>query len=802
MKPFHRFPRTNSWSLVLLLAFSISLHAAEYVWFPQGDGSSFSDPGNWYDLNPAADPHNPSGPPGAGDRASLESGANVTASSGSVNQLDGLGTATLTLTGPFSAQTVAGGGMTLGGAGKLTAQTVTSFLNIVGGNMEATSYTASSVSVSSAGSLRINGGVQSPGPFQSFLFNVTGGSTLDVIGAAQDVDGSIDSGSTANLSSLANLNTSQATLSVGGNGTTLDISANAQFRNNSLDITSGAQVTVNGSVSFQGANASGTSSNASSSWQSFGTEVTIGNGLTIGQGPGTYTLFLRSGARIGSGAGIVLGNDATSRGNLTLTESANVELGSSGTMIVGQQGQGVLSLDDSDLTTGKLIIGRSAKDNQFIAGNNSIFGVLDELVIGEGGRGSLHLLSGAQAVVKRLVVGRSSQSNNMATVEGALTTLSGSGRIDVGEANGRGTFEIRNNAQATPGEGLSVGIYDGSVGMLDIHDAAQITTTGGTAIIGGGQSSQATAFIRNGGKLLALNALIFAKPSGTSTVRVIASPSDTTSTLFQATDQLEVGFGNQAAGPTLFQVTNGAFVAAGASLLVGNNGVFDTRGGSTKVGFPDFPPPGIVRVGLGGFLKGSGNIIGNVEVEDGGKVAPGTSPGILTVQGNYQMKAGSQLEIEVFGTAAGTNYDRLVVTGNAMLTNGTLLIRFLDGFSPKSGHTYNFLQAAGGFTGSFTNISVTGVAPGFAYHFTTNSGSLSLQADNNGTATSAPRILTSHATNSITLSWPSPGTWVLQSATNFPPAWTDVPAIPSVQNDRFTITLPTTLPRAYFRLRP
>lgn len=760
---------------------------------------SFSDPGNWY--NSAADPQNPSGPPGASDTATLQSGAAVTASGASVSQLNGVGTATLTLNGPFSAQTVAGGGMTLNGSGMLTAQSVSSLVTIVGGHLTATSYSARSLSVDSSGSLKIIGSVQSPGPSQSFLFNAVGGSTLEIQGAANDVDGGIEGGAHATLAGIANLNDSQSTLDVNGSGTLVTISGSSSFRNNSFDIASGAGVTLNSSLSFQGANSSGTSTSASSFWQGAGTTVTIGNGLTVGKGTGDYNLQLRSGVQVASSGGIILGSDSGGSGTLTMSDGASVELGSA-TMVVGQLGQGTVTMDSlSSIHAGTIAIGRSTSNNQFTAGQDTIIGVLNEMVVGDGGHGTLHFTAGAQAVVKRLVVGRSSQSDNNAIVEGVGTTLSGSGRIDVGESNGRGTFEIRSSAQAQPNGGLSVGIYDGSTGALSIHDSAQINT-GSAAIIGGGASSQATATLFSGGQLTALDVLIFAKPGGTSTVKLLGSLTDPRPTLLFALDEVQVGFTHDAAGSTSLQVTNSAYLDAGSLLVAGNNGVFDVRGGSAKVGDADFPPNGTVRIGTNGVLAGPGTIIGKVEVANRGNVAPGSSPGILNIQGNYQMNAGSQLSIEIAGTSVGTNYDSVHATGTAVVA-GTLAISFINGFSPRSGQVYTFLQAPGGITGSFTNVQVTGVAPGFSYHIVSNvAGSLSLQADSNGTATSAPLLQISRSGNSITLAWPAPGTWLLQSSTNLLSGWTAVSGTPTTQSNQYVLTVPMSQSRTFFRLAP
>jgi hypothetical protein len=73
----------------------------------------------------------------------------------------------------------------------------------------------------------------------------------------------------------------------------------------------------------------------------------------------------------------------------------------------------------------------------------------------------------------------------------------------------------------------------------------------------------------------------------------------------------------------------------------------------------------------GGELIGKGFLNGNrIDTE---KTKPGKSPGILTVNGFYDLTETGTLEIEVFGTEAGTEYDQLIVNGTATLA-GTLRI--------------------------------------------------------------------------------------------------------------------------------
>lgn len=70
----------------------------------------------------------------------------------------------------------------------------------------------------------------------------------------------------------------------------------------------------------------------------------------------------------------------------------------------------------------------------------------------------------------------------------------------------------------------------------------------------------------------------------------------------------------------------------------------------------------------GARLDGHGKIGGGV-VQTGGVVAPGNSPGILTIVGNYS-NSGGVLDIEIAGVgAAGTAYDQLRVGGLILVSN-------------------------------------------------------------------------------------------------------------------------------------
>lgn len=107
-----------------------------------------------------------------------------------------------------------------------------------------------------------------------------------------------------------------------------------------------------------------------------------------------------------------------------------------------------------------------------------------------------------------------------------------------------------------------------------------------------------------------------------------------------------------------------------------------------------------VIVQLGAWLKGSGAVLANV-INNGG-LAPGNSPGTLTIGGDFAQTESGLLQIEV---GSQSNFDRLVVGGNASLA-GTLEVASFEGYDGfRYGQQYAFLQA-GSISGQFDTITM------------------------------------------------------------------------------------------------
>ena len=110
----------------------------------------------------------------------------------------------------------------------------------------------------------------------------------------------------------------------------------------------------------------------------------------------------------------------------------------------------------------------------------------------------------------------------------------------------------------------------------------------------------------------------------------------------------------------------------------------------------------------GGRLEGTGLITlggGRRLVNAGGTVAPGNSPGILSIKtGGYRQLSGGSLAIEIGGATRGSGYDALLVTNGTVELAGNLSVNLINGYQPGGSETFAIVEAAGGVSGAFENV--------------------------------------------------------------------------------------------------
>ncbi|RMF83367.1 MAG: PEP-CTERM sorting domain-containing protein [Nitrospirae bacterium] len=140
-----------------------------------------------------------------------------------------------------------------------------------------------------------------------------------------------------------------------------------------------------------------------------------------------------------------------------------------------------------------------------------------------------------------------------------------------------------------------------------------------------------------------------------------------------------------------FEQYGGTLVAGTIQVNAGGSFTYDGDAAAELVANEIHVAPGAAFTFTGGRLDVADFYIPLLE-NGGGTLSPGDSPGRTTIHGSYAVTdPAATLEIEIAGLVAGSEYDQLVVEGDATL-GGTLEVVLLD-FLPQVGDTFDVLIA-------------------------------------------------------------------------------------------------------------
>ncbi|MDY0746898.1 hypothetical protein SNE35_20465 [Paucibacter sp. R3-3] len=332
---------------------------------------------------------------------------------------------------------------------------------------------------------------------------------------------------------------------------------------------------------------------------------------------------------------------------------STIQVGGGATLSLGTSGTsgaapGVITGGTIQMTgaPGKLQGGGTLKDLT-IAGTASISGVTLSGVTVAGGltvqSGSNVSLAGPQTINGTLTLGDSG-ANYARVYLNSDSTLAGSGQTVIGSSS---LNEIRSDGAAT----------------------RTLTIAAGHTLRGGGSiGADGLVSVENNGKLL-----------------IDASP------------------GMMLASAGGFQNTGKVSVMAGATLDARST-VFNQTAVSASLDVD-----GVLQVQQlnlnAGRLDGSGTVVGDV-VNLGGVIAPGHSPGKLSIVGNLLLGEGSHLLMDVDGDTAGVSYDWLAVSGSVLLDGSLTLV---IGNGAHVGDTFSFVTSqADSISGTFDTVSAVG----------------------------------------------------------------------------------------------
>ncbi|MDF3980428.1 autotransporter-associated beta strand repeat-containing protein [Luteibacter sp. PPL554] len=622
-------------------------------------------------------------------------------------------------------------GVALNGGTLHTTGNVTTARNVtVTGNgtfdTDANTTTTDTGAVSGAGALVKNGlgtldieGVASH----------TGGTTVNegtlVLGGANTyTGGNTLNGGTLQIASDANLGDASNGIAFDGGSlhttgsftTARDLSLNGS---GTIATDAGTTVIANGSVS----GASGLVKNGLGTLDIEGVASHTG-GTTVNEG----TLVL-------GGANTYTGGNTLNGGTLQIASDANLGDASNG-----------IAFDGGSLhTTGSFTTARDLSLN----GSGTIATDAGTTVIANGS------VSGASGLVKNGlgtldIEGVASHTGGTTVNEGTLV-LGGANTYTGGNTLNGGTLQIASDANlgdASNGiafnggnltvtrsmntsRGFSFGPQGASITTLDgvtLGQQGDLSGTGGLTKLGGGTLVVSGNNTFTGGTLIRGGVIRIDSGSslGTGQILLQGGMLETVATLATGQQVLISGQSGVNVDAGTSTVLSGSLSAASGDACFVKSGMGRLSltgnamlGSGTCVQQGELAANGMltssfVEVDQGATLRGIGAIDGPVTVS--GRLAPGASPGTLTVNGDVTMSATStlQMDIDGLGTAHGVgNYARLLVVGagHRFFANGVLqpLLRGMTGsasntYTPPIGTTFRIVTADGGVTGRFSAI--------------------------------------------------------------------------------------------------
>jgi fibronectin-binding autotransporter adhesin len=434
---------------------------------------------------------------------------------------------------------------------------------------------------------------------------------------------------------------------------------------------------------------------------------------------GTGTLNVTNGAAVsmnGTSADAVIGNHADSNGSANITGAGSAwNIGS--TLVGGGDGTAAIMINQSGtVSDGGATLGQATNSHgsATVTGTGSSWNHPNrDFVVGGDGTGMLTVSSGGTVSDSDGFVADFEHSTGTATITGAGSAWNSTSFFAVAQF-GHGMATIEAGGAVSTKFGF-IGTQLGSNGTLTVTGAGSTFTTSDNFVVG--FEGTADLHVLNGGSVLSHNTWLAGATTSTSTATVSGTSSNWTIAgrlaISEAFDPVELGPGG---GAGTLTIQSGATVSVSQETALFPGATLKLEGGSLDTQSVSFQGGGAFNW-TGGTLH-VGTFNGNL-VNQGGKLAPGHSPGTTTVSGNYTQNAGT-LEIEIGGTSAG-QADKLIITGTATL-GGALNVAVINGFVPQAGNSFDILDWAtrsgtfatlnlpgGGLTWNTSQLYVTGV---------------------------------------------------------------------------------------------
>ncbi|MGJ8657350.1 MAG: autotransporter-associated beta strand repeat-containing protein [Akkermansiaceae bacterium] len=424
---------------------------------------------------------------------------------------------------------------------------------------------------------------------------------------------------------------------------------------------------------------------------------------------------------------LILGN-STSGG---LSVSGSGTLNSADFLTVGNNGVGTLDISSGGSVTAvnSSIAQGTGSGTTTVSGSGSMLNLSNDLTSGSTGTGILNILS--QGTVENsglALIGSAGTANGTVNVTGAGSTWTANDYLAVG-SSGTGILSITNGGSVSVGSIGDIGSYASGNGTLNVNGVGSqyIQTGGGDLSLAIGYEGTGSATISNGGHInhsSVTEDLLIASESGSTGTLNIGGASGASATVAGTVDATGITGGSGSATVNFnhtnsnYALTNDGTTSGTAVVLSGSVAVNHTGSGSTTLNgantytgdttindgtlYLDGSITSDTTVEAGGTLSGSGISSGAVLVKSGATIAPGNSPGTLTVD-SLDLEAGATVNIEL-GGALLLNFDLLSIENSASL-DGILDIVYVNGFTANLGDSFTILNA-GDLTGAFATINL------------------------------------------------------------------------------------------------
>ena len=251
-------------------------------------------------------------------------------------------------------------------------------------------------------------------------------------------------------------------------------------------------------------------------------------------------------------------------------------------------------------------------------------------------------------------------------------------------------------------------VWTGS-GALDLNDGAVLTNN--SAGLFNAQNNATIAASSGTGSFV--NAGTFRKSSSTGTTSFGTAVTLTnTGTVDVQSGTLNLLAGTSGGSMSLSTGTtldfSGGFTLTSASSITGWGSIVFS-GGTTQIGGSLTATSATISSGaaISGSATITAAVTNNGTIHVGGPGAAGT----LTIAGNFTQSSTGVLNMEIGGLTAGSQYDRLAISGTATL-GGTLNVTLINGFTPASGNSFQLItyMSRSGTFATFTGLQQGGVS--------------------------------------------------------------------------------------------